>query len=140
MMLTRHLQQVRCIVLLTALSVYLPVHAADDHTVTANELHALIQAGKAPVIVDVRSVAEYRAGHVPGALHVPFWTAFWKADEIPASGHDAVVVYCAHGPRASLAGWALGLAGIPNIIHLKGHMTGWRRQALPETKGEQPGP
>ena len=104
---------------------------------TAQELHTLIQSGKAPVIVDVRSGVEYRGGHIPGALHIPFWSAYWKADTIPVSGHDPVVVYCAHGPRASVAGWALGLAGIPNVIHLQGHMTGWRKQALPEVKGER---
>ena len=32
-----------------------------------------IAAGTAPVIVDVRSAAEYDDGHVPGAIHLPFW-------------------------------------------------------------------
>jgi rhodanese-related sulfurtransferase len=54
------------------------------------------------------------------------------------SGHDPVVVYCAHGPRAGVARWALNMAGIPNVLYLKGHMTGWHKHALPEIKGEQP--
>ena len=116
----------------------LPVIAEETNDVTPQKLHALIQAGNAPVIVDVRSGVEYRAGHVPGALHIPFWSAFWRADRIPVSGHDPVVVYCAHGPRAGAAGWALKLAGIPNVVHMKGHMTAWHRQQLPAVKGENP--
>ncbi|ORJ59074.1 rhodanese-like domain-containing protein [Geothermobacter hydrogeniphilus] len=27
----------------------------------------------APLVVDVRSGFEYRGGHIPGALHMPFW-------------------------------------------------------------------
>ena len=114
----------------------LPVTAGEANEMTPRELHALIQSGKSPVIVDVRSGAEYRAGHIAGARHVPFWSAFWKADTLPVSGHDPVVVYCAHGPRASVAGWALNLAGIPNVVYLKGHMTGWRKEKLPEVRGE----
>ena len=116
----------------------LPVMAGETNEMTPQQLHTLIQAGNAPVIVDVRSGVEYRAGHVPGALHIPFWSAFWRADRIPVSGHDPVVVYCAHGPRAGVAGWALKLAGIPNVVHMKGHMTDWHRQQLPEVKGESP--
>lgn len=113
-----------------------PLLMAAD-TVTPAELNSLIQAGKAPVIVDVRSRAEYDAGHVPGAIHVPFWSAYWRADQVPASGHDPVVVYCASGPRAGLAGWQLGLAGIPNIVTLEGHMTAWQQQRLPVVRPGQ---
>ena len=116
----------------------LPVAAGETDEMTPQKLHELIQTGKPPVIVDVRSGVEYRAGHVPGALHIPFWSALWRADDIPVSRQDPVVVYCAHGPRASLAGWALKLAGIANVVHMKGHMTGWHRQRLPEVKGDSP--
>ena len=99
---------------------------------------AQILVGKAPVIVDVRSRREYEAGHIPGAIHVSFWSTYWNADRIPVSGHDPVVVYCAHGPRAGIAGWGLGLAGIPNVVMLKGHMKEWAKLAQPVVKGEYP--
>ena len=128
------------VVLLFSSMLSLPLSAGETNEMTPQELHDLIQSGKSPVIVDVRSGLEYRAGHVPGAVHVPFWSALWRTDEIPKSGQAPVVVYCAHGPRASLAGWALKLAGITNVVHMKGHMTGWHRLRLPEVKGENPNP
>ena len=26
-----------------------------------------------PVLLDVRSVAEFAAGHIPGSINIPFW-------------------------------------------------------------------
>ena len=37
------------------------------------ELLEQIKKGQAPTVVDVRSGGEYQAGHVPGAINIPFW-------------------------------------------------------------------
>jgi rhodanese-related sulfurtransferase len=124
--------------LFVCLLLVLPAYAGDSADITATELMAQILVGKAPVIVDVRSRREYEAGHIPGAIHVSFWSTYWNADRIPVSGHDPVVVYCAHGPRAGIAGWGLDLAGIPNVVMLKGHMKEWAKLALPVVTGEYP--
>ena len=47
--------------------------------VEPSDLLALIESGAAPTIVDVRSRGEFAEGHVPGAIHVPFWNAFRRA-------------------------------------------------------------
>lgn len=105
--------------------------------ITAAELNTLLQAGRAPVIVDVRSDHEYRAGHVPGAVHLPFWLAFARADEIAASKDDLVVVYCAHGPRAGIGKAALLLEGFTQVRYLQGHMSGWYQAELPVERSPQ---
>jgi len=113
--------------------------ASSDHPthMTATELNTLVQSGHPPVIVDVRSGREYRAGHVPGAIHLPFWLAFARADEIDAPKDELVVVYCAHGPRAGLGKAALLLEGFTQVRYLQGHMSGWYRAGLPvETAAE----
>ncbi len=109
------------------------VNAAEDQVshISPTELSALIQAGSAPVIIDVRSRAEYEGGHVPGAVHVPFWAAYGRAAEIPAPPDAPLVVYCAHGPRAGLAKLALRLSGFKRIMYLEGHMSGWKKAGFP---------
>jgi hydroxyacylglutathione hydrolase len=99
--------------------------------ITAAELNVLVETGHAPVIVDVRSGREYRAGHAPGAVHLPFWLAFARADGIAASKDDLVVVYCAHGPRAGIGKAALLLEGFTQVRYLQGHMSGWYQAELP---------
>ena len=105
----------------------------DENTthISATELNALIETGHAPVIVDVRSSREYKAGHVPGAIHMPFWLAFARTDEITAPKEELVVVYCAHGPRAGIGKAALSLEGFTQVRYLQGHMTGWNKAELP---------
>jgi len=109
----------------------------DSSHITAADVNELIKTGHTPVIVDVRSSREYQAGHVPAAIHLPFWLAFARADDIDASKDELVVVYCAHGPRAGIGKAALLLEGFTQVRYLQGHMTGWYKAGLPvETSPE----
>ncbi|MFW5444056.1 MAG: rhodanese-like domain-containing protein, partial [Methylococcaceae bacterium] len=86
------------------------------------------------IIIDVRSSSEYQTSHVPGALHIPFWTAFTtdKLDSLKKT--DPVILYCEHGPRAGIAKLAISLSGFENISYLAGHMTAWKKAGLPVEK------
>lgn len=103
----------------------LPTH------ISATDLDQQIQSGTAPVIVDVRSAYEYRKGHIPGAIHMPFWQSFFLANDLIAPGERPVVVYCQHGPRAGIAKFALRQAGYADVRYLDGHMNGWEKAGLP---------
>ena len=127
--------QILSVVLWTAL-VLLSCTAGGDEMeppthMSAAELDRLIKYGSAPVIVDVRSSYEYRQGHIPGAIHMPFWQSFFLADNLTATGDRPVVVYCQHGPRAVIARFALRKAGHADVRYLDGHMSGWERAGLP---------
>jgi rhodanese-related sulfurtransferase len=98
---------------------------------SAGELDRLIKSGNAPVIVDVRSAHEYRQGHIPGAIHMPFWQSFFLAGELSAPRDGPVVVYCQHGPRAGIGKFALQRAGYADVRYLDGHMSGWEKARLP---------
>ena len=95
------------------------------------ELLAQIKDGSPPLVLDVRSAAEFAAGHVPGAVHIPFWAAFFRASRLAAKGDEPIVVYCGHGPRAEMAATALRWRGFRNVRFLRGHWARWRRDRLP---------
>lgn len=101
---------------------------------TPTELLSLIDGGHAPAILDVRSEWEFKRGHVPGAVHIPFWKVGTRLEEVPSKQGEALVVYCGHGPRAWRAGGVLRRHGFKSITYLKGHMHGWRRAGLREEK------
>ncbi len=101
-----------------------------DH-MTPSELLERIDSGQPPVILDVRSGWEYEKGHVPGAIHLPFYSAYFRRGEIPAGHDEPLVVYCEHGPRAGVAAFALRQAGFKKVIYLQGHMSRWRKDGLP---------
>lgn len=93
-----------------------------------------------PAILDVRSGLEFRRGHVPGAVHVPWWLLPFRTSRLPFTREEPIVVYCGHGPRAWAAGAALRRQGYRQVHYLKGHMAGWRRGGFPRTGRPIPSP
>jgi rhodanese-related sulfurtransferase len=102
----------------------------ESNEVPASTLLEQIDASQAPTIIDVRTRQEFSAGHVPGALHIPFQTIGRRLDTIPGARRDPVVIYCGHGPRAWMARAALLRNGFTDVRYLAGHFSKWRRAAL----------
>jgi hydroxyacylglutathione hydrolase len=92
---------------------------------------AAARASDGAVLLDVREVTEWRAGHAPGAIHIPYEHVRERARELPAG--RAVVTYCAGGIRSSLAASILESAG-RQVANLRGGFTAWRNAGLPVTK------
>jgi rhodanese-related sulfurtransferase len=103
--------------------------------VSGGELSALLSGDRRPIVLDVRSSAEYAAGHIQGAVHVPFWAVPWRSARLHAASNDPIVVYCGHGPRALFARSALRHLGFTRVACLAGHMSQWRREGRPEVRG-----
>ena len=103
--------------------------AVASEQITAADLATQIQAGTAPLIVDVRSPEEYAAGHVPGAINLPFREIDQHLEMLRS--HPQLVIYCERGVRANIAEATLAEAGLDNVLHLAGHMSGWRQDNLP---------
>jgi pimeloyl-ACP methyl ester carboxylesterase/rhodanese-related sulfurtransferase len=96
-----------------------------------DDLFARLRDSSAPLVVDVRTRAEYDSDRIPGAVRVPFYSLGTKIEEMGIPKTESIVLYCEHGPRASIGAFFLRLAGYENIYSLEGHMKGWRMSALP---------
>jgi rhodanese-related sulfurtransferase len=113
----------RCLVLLVA--VLACAAGGDGAEITPD---ALLARSEAPLVLDVRSAEEFASGHVPGAHHLPFDQVATRLAELGPPRE--VVVYCERGPRAAKAAAVLAGAGF-QVLHLAGHMSGWRAAGLP---------
>jgi rhodanese-related sulfurtransferase len=102
--------------------------------VPAQEVLAEIDAGSAPLILDVRTPAEYAKGHVPGARNISIDELSQRVGEIADHRTEEVVVYCERGPRAERASDLLTDAGFISVRHLEGDMSGWRAAGLPTNR------
>jgi hydroxyacylglutathione hydrolase len=100
----------------------------------SEELTKKINEGKPPAIVDVRTVFEFRAGHIEGAIHAQIWKILLRLAPLPEDRDTEIVVLCALGPRAMIAKLLLNAFGYRNVSLLAGHMAGWRRSGLPQVK------
>ena len=125
----------RKLFVLVLLSVGLPLALlALDHglrpALTADELQARLGTDTAPVILDVRTPAEFAAGHIPGARNVPLRELAAQPAELAAAKGD-VVITCAHGPRASLARLFMTVGPEQRVSYLRGHMAEWLAAGRP---------
>ncbi len=93
----------------------------------------LINREKASV-VDVGDAAEFAAGHVKGARHVPLAQLAEGAKGLPSNKQLPVVVVCATGLRAGKGVTQLKQLGYERAQALKGGMKGWREANLPVEK------
>lgn len=105
---------------------------------------------KSVKLIDVRSQEEYlgkdkseiRAGHMPGAINLP-WTGFLgkknrvilsRAELLPVISKigltraDRVVTYCRTGPRAAIAYYALRELGFNNVRLYDGSFHDWSQR------------
>ena len=104
--------------------------AAATMSISGAELLERIDRGEALHILDVRSEGEFGAGHVPGAVNIPFTKVLTSAADVPGAAGDELMLYCGHGPRAHLAAAALRRGGRTRIVYLSGHWAGWQAAGL----------
>jgi len=99
---------------------------------TVQELRAALgRDGAAPQVVDVREPSEWQGGHIPNAVHIPFYRVDERAGEIDPARPVAVI--CGSGQRSMLAASLLKARGIEDVHNVEGGMTAWHAAGLPTT-------
>ncbi len=93
-------------------------------SISAAELNARLESEAAPAVIDVRTPEEYAAGHIPGAVNIPFDEVTERIAEIDAP--HGVALYCMVGPRARKGESALLAAGYDKVFHLEGGLAAWQ--------------
>jgi len=91
--------------------------------VDARRAAELLERGEA-VVLDVRENVEWKAGRIPGALHVPLARVPARRHELPRD--TTIVAVC----RSGLAARGLRHAGY-HVENLAGGMKAWARAGLP---------
>jgi phage shock protein E len=93
-------------------------------------------ADRSLVVLDVRTPAEFAAGHVPGAINIPHTELASRVAELDASRDSDIVVYCRSGARAATALGVLENSGFKRLFHLQGDYTRWSEEKRPVVKTE----
>ncbi|HET7584556.1 MAG TPA: MBL fold metallo-hydrolase [Gemmatimonadaceae bacterium] len=93
--------------------------------------------GAAPILVDVRGAAEWSAGHIPGAQHIPLGELLERAGELDRDAE--VVLHCQGGGRASIGATLLKAHGFTNVSNLSGGFSEWKASGQQVETGEGEG-
>lgn len=67
--------------------------------------------------IDVRTAEEYRAGHLEGAVHIPFDEIEQKITAISADKTQDIQLYCRSGRRSGIALETLRRMGYNNVTN-----------------------
>ncbi|MER7949299.1 rhodanese-like domain-containing protein [Streptomyces sp. NPDC096079] len=106
-------------------------------SLTPTALHRLVQEGRAPRLLDVRTPGEFRTAHIPGSYNVPLNTLREHRTELLTHLDEDVVLVCRSGQRAAQAEKALSEAGLPNLRVLEGGIVAWEAAGARVNRGPE---
>jgi Rhodanese-related sulfurtransferase len=102
--------------------------------VSAPMLAEELASANPPVVIDIRTPAEWAAGHITGSINLPLSQLKQHLDRVPHNSR--VAIHCAGGYRSSIATSLLSQRGISDIIELAGGITAWEAAKLPVVTNE----
>lgn len=94
------------------------------------KVQGILQSDENVLLVDVRESDEYRAGHLPGAVHLPRGYLELQIDEKLPDRGAPIIFYCAGGNRSALAAVTAKDLGYTNVRHMIRGFSGWRDEGF----------
>jgi len=99
--------------------------------VPLDELKKRLESDKPPVLVDVRENEEFRAGYIPGAIHVPRSYLEQRSEQKLPDRSAEIVLYCAGGNRSVFAAKTLKDLGYTNVASANPGFVRWKDLGYP---------
>ena len=91
----------------------------------------LLDEGRVFHLVDVREESEWRAGHLPAAIHLGKGIIERDIEKMIPDLDAEIVLYCGGGYRSALAAHSLEQMGYTNVWSMDGGIRAWREAAYP---------
>jgi rhodanese-related sulfurtransferase len=115
--------------LMALLSVFLFINGGcqvADSNAVSNEQFRQIASGKDAVILDVRTIEEFRLGHIPAARNIDVLQAeAFKQFISTLPKNKTYLLYCRSGKRSATALSIMQENGFADVKHLQKGYSGW---------------
>ena len=120
----------KLIILLVTIFLGSNLYANELWSVT--ELKTKIDQSSEPlVLLDVRTVEEFKSGHIRNSINIPHEILLSNIDLVSEYNDEQLVVYCRSGKRASLVIEALKKHGFTNVVDIEGDILAWSQSNYP---------
>lgn len=103
------------------------IRAYQEHGGRVETIETTREIGAGQTLVDVRTSAEWRSGHIDGAHHVPLARLSERVHELDRN--TPLLVYCQAGLRSLVAAATLRRFGFSRVMSLEGGLSGHRSRA-----------
>lgn len=98
--------------------------------VSSKDAFALIQNIQ-PVVLDVRTDAEFKSGHLENAVLIPVQQLQSRLKELSAYKNQDILIYCATGNRSTVASKIMIDSGFKRIYNMRHGIRQWGRDNYP---------
>lgn len=98
--------------------------------IEVGDLRGLLKTRQDLMLIDVREDAEWKAGRIPGALHMSKGVIERDIEALVRDPDALVVLYCGSGGRSLLAGENLARMGYTGVVSLRGGFKAWLEAGL----------
>jgi rhodanese-related sulfurtransferase len=99
--------------------------------ITVTELKSAMDKGDKFVLLDIRNDADYKAAHLPGALHISRGDLEFDAPSMIPDTDAKIYVYCRTGIRATFGAKSLLDIGYTNVARVSDSFQGWVKAGYP---------
>lgn len=113
----------------------------DSVEIVKLEVHTFLEQVKDTTgiqLIDVRTAEEFQGGHVKHAININLNAEDFEEQVAKLDKSTPVYLYCLGGVRSAKAAERLKKQGFEHIFEMKGGMTQWRSNNLPEVKEVMP--
>lgn len=87
-------QAYKIVVLTVCLGLFTSIATAQYVVITADEVQDWLGGKRKPVLIDVRTLEEYKEGHIPGAINIPAERISAERARLPKDKSAPVIFYC----------------------------------------------
>lgn len=92
----------------------------DKENITLREMKEILKTNSNVTILDVRSMQEYKEGHLGGSINIPVYDLPKEANRKIKNKKDIIIVYCSAGVRSKKAIQILKKMGYKNLYNIEG--------------------
>ncbi|BDD08938.1 hypothetical protein FUAX_13700 [Fulvitalea axinellae] len=103
---------------------------AQEKETDIKTLQAKITSEEQFILLDVRTPAEYEAGHLKNAININWHSDEFKAKVSKLDKSKTVYVYCRSGRRSANASEAMRKMGFKKALNVEGGILAWKKEGF----------
>ena len=119
------------LIIISGVLLFFPKVLSRDNKVLGSKEVTLLINREPAMLVDVRSEADFRAGHITNAINIPLDQIEVQINKITSNSKKNIIVYCQKGVRSTQAFRLLNKLGLPKLYTIEGGLDAWLKNNLP---------
>ena len=119
------------LIIISGVLLFFPKVLSRDNKVLGSKEVTLLINREPSMLVDVRSEADFRAGHITNAINIPLDQIEVQINKITSNSKKNIIVYCQKGVRSAQAFRLLNKLGLPKLYTIDGGLDAWLKNNLP---------